>query len=69
MNNNELKSEISSEGYNERKKRSNSSIQNRRVMKSQYHYAERKTVDENQPAMMFHERLKEFWEEWGKQTL
>lgn len=38
-------------------------------MKSQYHYAERKIVGENQPAMMFHERLKEFWEEWGKQTL
>lgn len=38
-------------------------------MKSQCHYGERKIVDENQPAMMFHERLKEFGEEWGKQTL
>ena len=69
MNNNELKSEISSEGYNERKKGVTAVFKNRRVIKIEYHNAERKTLGENQPAVMFHERLKQFWEEWGKQTV
>lgn len=67
MNNNEYKSEINSEGYNERKKVI--AVVEKRVIKRGYGYENRQIVDENQPAMIFYGFLKEFWGKWGKQTL
>lgn len=58
MNNNEHKSKINSEGYNERKKKSNSSSWKRKVIKRGY--ANRQIVDENQSVAMFHGILQEF---------
>lgn len=63
MNNNECKSEINSEGYNERKKVI--AIVEKRVIKIGYGYNIRQKADENQPAMMFYGFLKEFWGKWG----
>lgn len=66
MNNNEYKSEINSEGYNERKK---VITVVEKVIKRGYGYDNRQIVDENQPAMMFYGFLKEFGGEMGETSI